>query len=302
MKRVLLALLFFALTAHADVLALRAKRMLDVERGVIVNDPVVVIDGDHIKSGGREVPKDARVIDLGDVTLLPGLFDMHTHLSIGRTPDTKPADYYGGPVDHALQASMNARATLMAGFTTVRECGANDFIDVALKRAIERDVAVGPRITPSGYQISMTGGHGDNTGYPPGEYELTPKQGVADGPEQLLYAVRYQIKYGAEVIKLMVTAGVMGYERTATARQFSDEELRTVVEEAKRNGLRVAAHAHGTEGILAALRAGVDSIEHGSMLNDHKTLETGVCVMKGVVVFKGPVAPPSGPPAAPARD
>ena len=283
MKRGLIALLFFTLTTHADVLALRAKRMLDVERGVIVSDPVIVVDGEQIKSVGREVPKDARVIDLGDVTLLPGLFDMHTHLSIGRTTDTKPTEYWGGPVDHALQASMNARATLMAGFTTVRECGANDFIDVALKRAIERDVAVGPRITPSGYQISMTGGHGDNTGYPPGEFELTPKQGVADGPEQLLYAVRYQIKYGAEVIKLMVTAGVMGYERTATARQFSDEELRTVVEEAKRNGLRVAAHAHGTEGILAALRAGVDSIEHGSMLNDE-----AIAMMKAKGVYLVP--------------
>ena len=283
MKRGLLAILFFALTAHADVVALRAKRMLDVERGVIVNDPVIVIDGDHIKAVGTVVPKDARVIDLGDVTLLPGLFDMHTHLSVGRTPDTKPTEYYGGPVDHALQAALNARATLMAGFTTVRECGANDFIDVALKRAIERDVAVGPRITPSGYQISMTGGHGDNTGYPPGEYELTPKQGVADGPEQLLYAVRYQIKYGAEVIKVTVTAGVMGYERTATMRQFSDEELRTVIEEAKRNGLRVAAHAHGTEGILAALRAGVDSIEHGSMLNDE-----AIAMMKAKGVYLVP--------------
>lgn len=282
-KRALLAILFFALTAHADVVALRAKRMLDVERGVIVKDPVIVIDGAQIQSVGTVVPKDARVIDLGDVTLLPGLFDMHTHLSVGHTADTKPTEYYGGPVDHALQAATNARATLMAGFTSVRECGANDFIDVALKRAIERDVAVGPRITPSGYQISMTGGHGDNTGYPPGEYELTPKQGVADGPEQLLYAVRYQIKYGAEVIKVTVTAGVMGYERTATMRQFSDEELRTVVEEAKRNGLRVAAHAHGTEGILAALRAGVDSIEHGSMLNDE-----AIAMMKAKGVYLVP--------------
>jgi imidazolonepropionase-like amidohydrolase len=270
MRRLLLPffLLLLTLSAHADLIALRAKRMLDVERGTIVADPVIVIDGTTIRSVGRDVPKDARVIDLGDVTVLPGLFDMHTHLSIGRTEDTQRPDYFGGPVDNALQAAMNARATLMAGFTSVRECGANDFIDVALKRAIERNAAVGPRITPSGYQISMTGGHGDNTGYPPGEYELTPKQGVADGVDQLLYAVRYQLKYGAEVIKLTATAGVLSLERNATARQFSDEELRTIVEEAKRNGVRVAAHAHGTEGIIAAIRAGVDSIEHGSMLND----------------------------------
>jgi imidazolonepropionase-like amidohydrolase len=109
MKRGLLAILFFALTAHADVVALRAKRMLDVERGVIVNEPVIVVDGDRIQAVGTVVPKDARVIDLGDVTLLPGLFDMHTHLSVGRTPETKPMEYYGGPVDHALQAALNAR-------------------------------------------------------------------------------------------------------------------------------------------------------------------------------------------------
>ena len=150
----------------------------------------------------------------------------------------------------------------------MRECGANDFIDVALKRAIERNAIVGPRITPSGYQISMTGGHGDNVGFAPGEFELTWKQGVADGPEQLLAAVRNQIKYGAEVIKLTATAGVLSEERTATARQFSDEELAAIVGEAKRHGLRVAAHAHGTEGIIASVKAGVDSIEHGSMLND----------------------------------
>jgi len=269
MRRALAAAaLFITLGAQADVVVLRAKRMLDVARGAIVADPVIVIDGESIKSVDGEVPKGARVVDLGDVTLLPGLFDMHTHLSVGGNPETRRSDYYGGPVDAALQAATNARVTLMAGFTSVRECGANDFIDVALKRAIARGAAIGPRITPSGYQISMTGGHGDNTGYAPGEYELTPKQGVADGPEQLLYAVRYQIKYGAEVIKLTATAGVMSLERDATSRQFSDEELRTIVEEAKRHGLRVAGHAPGTEGIIAAIRAGVDSIEHGSMLND----------------------------------
>jgi imidazolonepropionase-like amidohydrolase len=266
----LAAILLFALAANGEVVALRAARLLDVERGAIVNNPVIVIDGANIRAVAVSAPEGARVIDLGDVTLLPGPIDMHTHLSVGRNndPSIRPPSRFGGPIDATLQAAANARATLLAGFTSVRECGANDFIDVALKRAIERGAAIGPRITPSGYQISMTGGHGDNTGFAPGEYELTPKQGVADGPEQLLYAVRNQIKYGAEVIKLTATAGVLSEEATATARQFSDEELRTIVEEAKRHGLRVAAHAHGTEGIIAAVKAGVNSIEHGSMLND----------------------------------
>lgn len=261
----------FCLVARGEVIALRAARMVDVERGVIVSNPVIVIDGATIQSIGGAVPEGARVLDLGDVTLLPGLFDMHTHLSIGRSNDDDilpPRRFGSGPPDAALQASVNARATLLAGFTTVRECGANDFIDVALKRAIERNAAIGPRITPSGYQISMTGGHGDNVGFAPGEFELTWKQGVADGPEQLLAAVRNQIKYGAEVIKLTATAGVLSEERSATDRQFSDEELRAIVGEAKRHGLRVAAHAHGTEGIIAAVNAGVDSIEHGSVLDD----------------------------------
>lgn len=274
----LAAILLFALAANGEIVAVRAARLLDVERGTIVNHPVLVIDGATIRAVGGPVPKDARVIDLGDVTLLPGLIDMHTHLSIGRSTDAgvRPAPRFGfGPLDATLQAAVNAKATLRAGFTSVRECGANDFIDVALKRAIERGAAVGPRITPSGYQISMTGGHGDNVGFAPGEYELTWKQGVADGPEQLLAAVRNQLKYGAEVIKLTATAGVLSEERTATARQFSDEELRTIVEEARRHGVRVAAHAHGTEGILAAVRAGVDSIEHGSLLNDE-----GIALMK----------------------
>ena len=272
-------LFLFSAAAHAaDVprIALRAARLLDVRAGTVVENAVVVIDGNKIAEVRHDVPAGAEVIDLGDVTLLPGLFDMHTHLSLGRTERLRgPDPMSAGPVDNAIQAVVNARATLMAGFTTVRECGANDFIDVALKNAIERGAIVGPRITPSGYQISMTGGHGDNVGYAEGVFELTPKQGVADGVPNLLFAVRYQLKHGAEVIKLTATAGVLGYERTATARQFSDEELRAIVEEARRNGVKVAAHAHGREGILAAIRAGVDSIEHGSQLDDE-----GLALMK----------------------
>ncbi|HXT51387.1 MAG TPA: amidohydrolase family protein, partial [Thermoanaerobaculia bacterium] len=151
---------------------------------------------------------------------------------------------------------------------TVREAGAWFFIDAALDRAVAAGQAVGPRIIPSGYQISMTGGHGDDIGWPPGVFETGPEQGIGDGPEALLKAVRYQLKHGARTIKLTATAGVLGPEATADARQFSDEELRTIVEEAHRNRVKVAAHAHGRDGILAAVRAGVDSIEHGSQIDD----------------------------------
>ena len=279
MRKLLAFLLLFAAAAHAEDaqrVALRAARMLDVRSGAIVENAVVVVDGNTIAEVRRDVPAGATAIDLGDVTLLPGLFDMHVHLDVGRTERVGRADpMSASPVDNAIQAVENTRATLMAGFTTVRSCGANDFIDVALKNAVERGAIVGPRITPSGYQISMTGGHGDNVGFPEGVFELSPKQGVADGPPNLLFAVRYQLKHGAEVIKLTATAGVLGFERTATARQFSDEELRTIVDEARRNGVKVAAHAHGREGIIAAVRAGVDSIEHGSQLDDE-----GLALMK----------------------
>lgn len=249
--------------------AIRAARLLDVRRGTMIENPVVVVEAGRITAVGSVAPPDIPVTDLGAVTLLPGLFDMHTHVTVGgnvhlRGPDAMTAS----PEDVTIQAVQNARETLLAGFTSIRECGSNDFVDVALKAAIERGAIPGPRITPSGYQISMTGGHGDITGFPPGVFEMGPKQGIADGRENILLAVRYQLKHGAEVIKVMATAGVLGDERTATARQYSDEELRTVVEEAHRNGARVEAHAHGLEGILAAVRAGVDSIEHGSMLDD----------------------------------
>ena len=275
---VTLAILFPAPFRAADArpIAIRAARLLDVRRGVIVPDPVVVVEGDRIRSVGREAPAGAELLDLGPVTLVPGLFDMHTHLSVGGTVKMRgPNPMTATPAEVAIQAAVNARETLLAGFTSVRECGANDFIDVALKNAVERGAIPGPRITPSGYQISMTGGHGDIVGFPPGVLELGPKEGIADGVPNVLFAVRYQLKHGAEVIKVMATGGVLGEERTPTARQYSDEELRAVVEEAHRNGVRVAAHAHGLDGILAAVRAGVDSIEHGSMLDDE-----GIRLMK----------------------
>jgi imidazolonepropionase-like amidohydrolase len=282
-----------ALAAPPEVIALRAARLLDVRTGRVIGGgrgAVVVVEGDRIRAAGAAadvaVPPGARVVELGDRTLLPGLFDMHVHLSHGSSkPQGFAAGLFNGPIDNAFQAADNARTTLAGGFTTVRSAGDNDFIDVALDKAIERGIAVGPRIVPAGYQISMTGGHGDEDGWPPGVFEMGPEQGVADGPEKLLRAVRYQIKHGARVIKLTATAGVLGFEATYDAQQFSEEEMRTVVDEARRNRLKVMAHAHGLAGTLAALHAGVASIEHGSQLDDE-----AIRLMKAGGVYLVPTA------------
>jgi imidazolonepropionase-like amidohydrolase len=258
---------------RGDDTVLHARRLLDVRSGHMVEDAVVLVADGHIRAAGARaavtLPAGARWIELGDRTLLPGLFDMHVHLSSGGPHIHKfTENLFDGPIDGAFKAADNARVTLLAGFTTVRSAGDNDYIDVALKKAIERGIAVGPRIVPAGYQISMTGGHGDNTGWPPGVFELTPEQGVADGPEKLLRAVRYQIKHGAEVIKMMVSGGVGDIDRPLDVLQFSDEEMKTVVDEARRNQLKVMAHSHTLAGTLHAVRAGVASIEHGSQLDD----------------------------------
>jgi imidazolonepropionase-like amidohydrolase len=273
----------------AETVVLHAARLLDVRTGRMVHPAAVVVEGDRIRAAGAaaeiSAPAGSRILELGDRTLLPGLFDMHVHLSVGGRNLQRFEGIYSGPIDNAYRAADNARTTLLAGFTTVRSAGDSDFIDVALGKAIERGIAEGPRIVPAGYQISMTGGHGDEDGWPPGVFELGPEQGVADGPERLLRAVRYQIKHGARVIKMMVTAGVLGFEATYDAQQFSEEEMRTVVDEARRNGLKVMAHAHGLAGTLAALRAGVASIEHGSQLDDE-----AVRMMKARGVYLVPTA------------
>ena len=256
-----------------EVTVLRAARMLDVEAGTVLSDVTVVVEGERIASVNPvELPPEtldhANVIDLGDVCLLPGLLDVHTHLCYDLEGDWQHRGVKEGPADWALRGARNARTTLLAGFTTVRDVGAGGFADVALARAIENGMVAGPRMFPAGHAIGITGGHCDSTGYAPGIAEGGPEEGIADGPDEVLKAVRYQIKHGAKVIKTCATAGVLSFEGPVGAQQYSYEELRAMVEEAARHGVKVAAHAHGTEGILAAARAGVASIEHGSMLDD----------------------------------
>ena len=245
---------------------LRAARMLDVESGEIVAPAVVSVRGDRIVGVGGELPDGAEVVDLGDVTLLPGLIDMHTHLSgqidarsfTRPVTDTEPYTAY--------RAAHFARITAMAGFTTVRDFGGD--VTVALARAVEEGLLPGPHVIPSRYPLGITGGHCDVTGFAPGILERDFRHGVADGVDEVIKAVRYQIKHGARVIKTCATAGVLSFEESVGAQQYSEEELRAMVAEAARHGIKVAAHAHGTEGIKAAVRAGVASIEHGSILDD----------------------------------
>jgi imidazolonepropionase-like amidohydrolase len=252
---------------QAPAVVIRAARMLDVAAGRIVRNAVVVVQGDRIAAVNPAVPPaGAESIDLGDVTLMPGLMDLHTHLSgeIGPTSFTDPVTQT--EVDAAFKAARNGRTTLMAGITTVRDFGGE--VTVAMSKAVARGDVVGPRIVPSRYAIGITGGHCDVTGFAPGILEGGPKDGIADGPWEVVEAVRYQIKHGAQVIKTCATAGVLSLEGPVGAQQYSLEELQAMVQEAARHGVKVAAHAHGTEGIKAAVRAGVASIEHGSVLDD----------------------------------
>jgi len=254
-------------TLPASPVVIRAARMLDLTSGQMVRDVSVVVTGDRITAvNPPTLPSGARVMDLGDVTLLPGFIDLHTHLSgeIGANTFIEPV--LETNVDAAYKATRHARTTVMAGFTTVRDFGGE--ITVALGRAVERQDVVGPRVIPSRNALGITGGHCDVTGFAPGVLEQGPKDGVADGPWEVVEAVRYQIKHGAQVIKTCATAGVLSLEGPVGAQQYTYEELKAMVDEAARHGVKVAAHAHGVEGIKAAVRAGVTSIEHGSVLDD----------------------------------
>ncbi|MGH9863197.1 MAG: amidohydrolase family protein, partial [Candidatus Acidiferrales bacterium] len=265
----LLLLLFGSAAPAQEVTVLRAARLLDVTSGKILNNAVVVVQGERITAvNPATLPAGAKTLDLGDVTLLPGLTDTHVHLMYDLEKDFFLRVVRETPADGALRAARNARRTLLAGFTTVRDIASLDFVDVSLMRAINAGYVDGPRIIPVGHPLGITGGHCDTTGLAPGLRERGPEGGIADGKDEILKAVRYQIKHGAQWIKTCATAGVLSFEGPVGAQQYSEEELRTIVEEAARHGIKVAAHAHGTEGILAAVRAGVASIEHGSMLTD----------------------------------
>jgi len=260
---------------NAEVLVLQAARLLDVASGRMLHDATVVVeDGNILEVNPDSVPQGARVIDLGDRTLMPGLIDSHVHLTANGT-NFRNQIVTENAAQSALRGVENARRTLMAGFTTVRDLTqltvSPVLVGVALRDASDKGWIISPHIIAAGHALSITGGQIDPSmwvGSAEGLLELGPENGVADGIDEVIKAVRYQIKHGAGVIKVAATGGVMSLQRNVGAQQYSAEELRAIVEEASRHNVRVAAHAQGTEGINAAIRAGVASIEHGSLLDD----------------------------------
>ncbi|GJM08829.1 MAG: amidohydrolase [Lysobacteraceae bacterium] len=276
--RLTIALFFFinVVPATAATTVIEAAGYVDVGSGILIKPAVIVVEGENIvEINPTQLPKNATRIDLGGNVLLPGLMDMHVHLDLNWDAVNFDVIFMESGAKGALRAAMNAAATLNAGFTTVRNVGqihnTADMVDVALAEAIEEGFVPGPRVIPAGHMISILGGHGDlgmAHGMAEGMLVLPPERGVVSGAADALRAVRYQIKHGAKVIKIHATAGVLSLEDAVGAQQLTDEEMRVIVEEARRHNLPVAAHAHGTEGIKAAIRAGVDSIEHGSILDD----------------------------------
>ncbi len=260
----------------AQTTVLRAQRMLDVRGGRILSPASLVVSSGYISAvNPPAIPAGAAVIDLGNVTLLPGFIDAHVHLLLRDAVGFR-GDIAGESASEAvLRSAPNARKMLMAGFTTVRDLGqlqlTRELLAVSLARASDAGWIDAPRVFACGHGISISGGHMDpemGTRIAPGLVQLGPEYGIADSVDEAVKAVRYQIKHGAKVIKIAATAGVMSLEGSVGAQQMSDQEMRAVVEEASRHGIKVAAHAHGVEGIVAAIKAGVASIEHGSMLTD----------------------------------
>jgi imidazolonepropionase-like amidohydrolase len=277
MKSAVLALsLCLAVPALAQqpasrVVALKAARLFDGASDRVVTNAVVIVDGPRIQSIGGPIPAGAEVIELGDVTLMPGFIDAHTHLS-GESGENFYREFFEGfmrhPAEQALIATGYARRTIEAGVTTVRDVGAGEYIDIALRNAIASGAIIGPRMLVAVRAISATGGHGDGDAVPParGMPQPGPIDGICNGADQCRAAVRFQIKYGADVIKAMPSGGVLSLSDPVENPQLTQEEMNAIVEEAHHWGRKVAAHCHGDAAAKIAIAAGVDSIEHGTFL------------------------------------
>jgi imidazolonepropionase-like amidohydrolase len=275
-RRIFFSILYLACFAIAGFaqkpIVIKAGKLINTEEGTVSENVMILVAGDTIQAVGKNlpVPDSAVVIDLSNQTLMPGLIDCHTHIT------AQPgANYYDDifrktPIDYAITAHVYAKRTLMAGFTTVRDVGSSAFIDVALKNAINNGDVDGPRMFVATLFIGSTGSHGDLNGFSPFLRWDLPKEmsGVANGVEGVRQQVRYNIKYGADVIKFGASAGVLTEEESVGAPQYSQEEMNAIVQEAKLWGKKACAHAHGAEAIKMAVKAGVASIEHGSFLDE----------------------------------
>ncbi len=253
-------------------LFIKTGRLVDVRAGKILDSYGILIEGEKIMEVGpievlaAKIPSNTPVTDLTDCTVLPGLIDCHTHLTW--QPENYTDDTFRkSPIDYAVTAHIYAKRTLEAGFTTVRDLWAPEYIDVALRKAIDAGKIPGPRMQVATLAVGSTGGHNDLVGFSP-YLKFDSFSGIADGVDQIKKLIRTEVKNGADVIKVMATAGVLSEEESVAGPEYSQEEMNAVVEEAAMWGKKVAAHAHGAEGIKRAVKAGVASIEHGSLLDD----------------------------------
>ena len=280
-RRLLASLILAALattaqaqTAPPPVTVLKAAHLFDGRTGTIANDGVVIVQGEKIVAAGSNIalPANAQVIDLGDATLLPGFIDAHVHLD-----DELASNYYLGfyqrilrfPVEQSHYGARNAKRTLDAGFTTVRTLGAADFQDIGLRNALGAGVTVGPRIVAAAHSIGSPGGHCDHAPFPPERIApVGPIDGVCSGADECRTAVRYQMKWGADVIKICASGGVLSEADPVDVPQLTTDELNAILSEAHAWKRKVAAHSHGDKAARMAVEAGVDSIEHGSFLSE----------------------------------
>ncbi|HUL48085.1 MAG TPA: amidohydrolase family protein [Steroidobacteraceae bacterium] len=265
--------LTIAQTAPApETIVLKAAHIFDATGTALKDGGVVVVKGDRIVAVGGSAPAGARVIDLGEATLLPGFIDAHTHLTMQLESNYYLMRYHDlmrFPAEQALYAALYAKRTLEAGFTTVRNVGAQDFVDISLRNAINAGVTEGPRMLTAAHGVGSPGGHFDEASFPPDRIQPEgPIQGICSGPEQCRLAVRYQMKWGADVIKIAASGGVLSEADPVDVPQLTLEEMKAIVSEAHAWRRKVAAHCHGDAAARLAIEAGVDSIEHGSFLTE----------------------------------